>query len=736
MGGKRGLPDRVLGADWLGSKADRVLVDLAAGRAIAPDALTGDALELADVHGLIGLAADVAQGDGGSHLAARYARLEARQKVMEEHLGLVLERFADGGIAAAVLKGPFLAHSHYRTPAQRTFTDVDILVAREDLERSLVALGELPFVNSSIPAKRPKADKRDVPVVDAASRVRFNIDLHWDLFSYRQLHESAGGATADAWRRAVWAPDHPLGPLWKLPIEAELAFLCTHAWLDHRFRLILFRDLVELTATGAVDWDRFVSFATRWKLRSVSYVTLLIAARLLGASVPIADLGRLRVPSYPLEAIELMLPRLDFVQFNGRTVHPLNLAAVVLHDDPEVRRRSLLIAPFSFPRWRRRVAQERHLHGSGVGLTEESIMMVVSSNRRRGAEVFGEQLRDGLDNLGWETELVALWSASDAATIDVASLVDGPARGRFDPRIVLRLRRAIIERRPTIVFANGGATLRYAAIAMLGMRDRPILAYSSIGEPRYWTRSGIHEAWVRYLHRRADFVLAVSDETREQLIAEIRLPSDRVFTAHTGVSDRFFDVAEGRSHGEPLRVLFLGNLSEEKDPGAAIRVVAAMPSSRNVQLRFVGAGPLGQALEAEVARLSLQDDIEFVGSVDDVVPQLRWADVLLLTSRTEGFPGVVLEAAGAGVPAVAFAVGGTNETIADEVSGILVEPGDVDAAARALRRLGDDADLRGEMGRQARLRAMGEFTLEHSVRHHNAIIRTALRTKRARIEGM
>ena len=730
MGGKRGLPHDVVDNDWFGAPPPtRWLVALAGGRAIPPSPLDPEELALADRHGLIGLAADGSRQGPGSQLMARYARTEAREAVMEGHLRTILETLAQRGIKAAVLKGPYLARSYYRVPAHRTFTDVDVLVAREDVDRALETLGELSSVGSSIPEKRPKADKRDVPFFDTESGVRFNVDLHWDLFSYTQLRESAGGATAEAWGDAVWAPNHDLGPLWQLPIEAELAFLCTHAWLDHRFRLILFRDLVELTAAGRVDWDRFVTYVTRWGLRSVSYVALLIASKLLGANVPFEVLARLRVSSLPLRAVERMLPRIDFVRFDGRSVRSLNLAAVALHDEASVRRRILFTAPRAFPGWLRRVADERRLEGAASGSVEESLMLVVSSNRRRGAEVFGQQLGNGLAQLGWDAGLVALWTGNDAATIEVEALLDETPRWRFDPRLVFRLRRAIARRRPTVVFANGGATLRYAVIAMSVMRRRPMLAYASIGEPRYWTRSELHEAWVRSLHRRADIVFAVSDATREQLIAEIGLPADRVFTAYTGVAGHFFEIEERESDESLLRVLFLGNLSEEKDPVAAVQVLAALPDSARIRLRFVGSGPLKSRLEEEAARWSLQNTIEIVGSVDDVGPQLEWADVLLLTSRTEGFPGVVLEAAAAGVPAVAFAVGGTDETISDQVSGILVEPGDVRAAADALRRLYDHPDLRREMGRRARDRAKRDYTLEQSVRHHDAILRAALRAR-------
>ena len=137
-----------------------------------------------------------------------------------------------------------------------------------DIEtRFLVSVGDDPADIVLLKPKRPKADKREILVVDAETGVSFSIDLHWDLFSYAQLGGVARGATDWAWDRATAVPKHPLGPMYVLPESARIAFLTTHAALDHRFRLILFRDLAEV-ARRVPDWEQLHEFASRWRLRS------------------------------------------------------------------------------------------------------------------------------------------------------------------------------------------------------------------------------------------------------------------------------------------------------------------------------------------------------------------------------------------------------------------------------------------------------------------------------------
>jgi hypothetical protein len=478
-------------------------------------------LELANRHGLVGVIADTHREVDGSVLGT-FTRLEARQRIMEGYLRLILEHLAAQKIPAAVLKGPFLSRTYYRTPAQRTYTDLDLLVQRADLDRSLEALVDLPFVASSIPEKRPTGDKRDIPVYDLQKNLRFNIDLHWDLYSYAQLRGAAFGATEEAWEHASESPDHELGPMWVLPQEAELAFLCTHAWLDHRFRLILFRDLVEFTATQQIDWDRFVDYTTRWNLRSISYVALLIAARLLDASVPHEVLSRLRIPSLPLRFIEQRLPRIDLVDFDGHTMHPLNLAAVVLHDDPAVGRRLVLTAPIAFPGWRRRVTAERQTERAQRDIAQPgSLLLIVPASKvAAGAQ---DELGRGLSDLGWAVDLVAV-PDKEAAPEGTANLIN-------DARTMWRVRREIARHKPAVILACGLAALVFANAALLGRRRRPPLVFEPGIDADGVAYEGRDEAALERQVRRLDAVLAPSSEVSERFTRRYGIAADKVFVA-------------------------------------------------------------------------------------------------------------------------------------------------------------------------------------------------------------
>lgn len=354
----------------------------------------------------------------------------------------------------------------------------------------------------------------------------------------------------------------------------------------------------------------------------------------------------------------------------------------------------------------------------------KTLLIVVASNRRRGAEVFGEHLTEGLRTLGWDVDFVALQSVESDRVVGASTLSNRDSIGRLDLPTVRILRRRIASRRPSVILANGGATLRYAIAARAALRARPVLAYASIGEPNYWIRSRRHAGLQKFLHRRADVILTVSQMTKSQLVDHLGVDERRVHVARTGVAPEYF-VERNEPHAE-LRLLFLGSLSSEKDPASALAVAETLHRSHNVSFRIVGDGPLAADLRAHVQRSSLRDAVTFTGSVSDVTPHLRWADVLILTSRTEGLPGAALEAAAASVPVVAYDVGGTSETMIDGESGILVEAGDSDAMVAAVDGLARDRPRASAMGKAARDFVEDNFTLDQAIRRYDVLLCDAI----------
>ena len=128
-----------------------------------------------------------------------------------------------------------------------------------------------------------------------------------------------------------------------------------------------------------------------------------------------------------------------------------------------------------------------------------------------------------------------------------------------------------------------------------------------------------------------------------------------------------------------------------------------------------GDGPLRPQVESKVRDLALGDDVHFMGFRPDARDLIAGCDLMLLSSRIEGIPGVVLEAAAREVPSIATNVGGVAEFIEHGVNGCLVEEGDMEALAdNALRLLGDEG-ARKRSGELAREKVTQQFSMQHAV---------------------
>jgi glycosyltransferase involved in cell wall biosynthesis len=219
---------------------------------------------------------------------------------------------------------------------------------------------------------------------------------------------------------------------------------------------------------------------------------------------------------------------------------------------------------------------------------------------------------------------------------------------------------------------------------------------------------------LRVLAAGVDRYIAVSEDIARELSTRFRWPAGKIEVVHNAVEVERFE----RRRSEGLRaelsggrdlpiVLTCARLDDQKGHPVLFRAAAEIP---NAIFALAGDGPLRGELEAEVARLGLDDRIVFLGRRGDVPDLLAACDVFALPSLYEGTSLAVLEAMAAGRAVVSSSIGGTDELIEDGVSGLLVAPGDATALGGAIERLLDDPELRASMAARARERARAEFT--------------------------
>ena len=346
------------------------------------------------------------------------------------------------------------------------------------------------------------------------------------------------------------------------------------------------------------------------------------------------------------------------------------------------------------------------------------VLFVLTSTNRRGAEIEGLGVADGLRRRGLDVHAAALAAGTHKGQLSVRVL--GPsARSLQTLRLLRREARSV-----DVVVAYGSSTLPACAIALLGT-GVPFV-YRSIGDPGQWVRGRLHRARTALLMRRTTHVAALWPGAADSIRRLYRLPAERVSVVTNARDSRALrpatadERAAARTQfgidGDAQCVALIGALSEEKQLDVALQAIAHVPG---LQVLIAGDGPRRHALES-LAEAILAGRYRFLGAVEDIGTVLHAVEAIVLTSRTEGLPGALIEAGLCGIPAVSTDVGGVREIVEDGATGRLVPIGDIAATAAAVTAV---LERRIEIGTAARLRCAERFDTARALDQWEALLR-------------
>lgn len=236
-------------------------------------------------------------------LHSAYMNATARNMVMLHHAGTILKALKQRNLDVIPLKGLYLAEAVYPSIGLRTFSDLDLLVRRKDLDTALHALQAIgyqlttwydPADDNHDLKHLPPLEKEDWPV----------IELHWSI-----LEEDAPfPVDIDwIWQRAVPARIAGVDVL-AMDLHDLILHLAIHNTYQHRLKAGL-RSLYDIALIlhqnqDRVDWSSLAKKAAEWKMERVLWLTLRLVRDLLGADVPVVVLQQLEPQQPDQEVLE------------------------------------------------------------------------------------------------------------------------------------------------------------------------------------------------------------------------------------------------------------------------------------------------------------------------------------------------------------------------------------------------------------------------------------------------
>jgi glycosyltransferase involved in cell wall biosynthesis len=178
-------------------------------------------------------------------------------------------------------------------------------------------------------------------------------------------------------------------------------------------------------------------------------------------------------------------------------------------------------------------------------------------------------------------------------------------------------------------------------------------------------------------------------------------------------------------------VAFFGRLAEEKAPDVFIEIAAALAPDPRFEFLVCGTGPMDAQLRAMVYDRQLSGRVHFPGFVA-TRDMLTCCDVVVVCSRLDGRPNVIMESLAAGVPVVATRIGGIPGMLPADSGGVLCEAGDVIGCARAISAWVTDQGHYRQYTVVARAHAEAHFSIDQTRRAYADLFR-ALAAKRAHL---
>jgi glycosyltransferase involved in cell wall biosynthesis len=156
--------------------------------------------------------------------------------------------------------------------------------------------------------------------------------------------------------------------------------------------------------------------------------------------------------------------------------------------------------------------------------------------------------------------------------------------------------------------------------------------------------------------------------------------------------------------------LFVGRLKKDKGVLDLARAFAQVARQRR-NAYLLWAGPDEDRMEGEIRSLcsSCAERVRFTGRTRFPEQYMAAADIICLPSYREGFGNVVIEAAAAGIPAIASRIYGLTDAVEDGATGCLHQAGNWEELAQAMESLAANDSLRLQLGLQARARASRDF---------------------------
>ena len=345
------------------------------------------------------------------------------------------------------------------------------------------------------------------------------------------------------------------------------------------------------------------------------------------------------------------------------------------------------------------------------------IIQLIQKPQARGAEIFASQLSTVLENSGHQVLMISLFEGDYELPFEGKQIhLQLPQVSRlWNVSAWIKLGKIIREFKPEIVQANGADTLKYAVFARKLITGKYQLIFNNGGVVSYYINSTLKRRFNQFLFNQVDALISVSNYSKEDLDRFISNPKPHQ-AIPIGIE---FPERPIVRKSTPFQILVhLAGFTQEKNHEGVLRIFEKfLVNHPKFQLWLMGDGPEKSKIEELVNKSSFSEKVRFFGAISNPFSLIPSNSILILPSKIEGLPAVILEAFHSKVAVIANKVGGIPDLIFQDHTGILVPESDEIAFVEALDRYMDlCANAKQRLKDNAFQLVNQEYSITHSAK--------------------
>ncbi|MGJ3236238.1 glycosyltransferase family 4 protein [Marivirga sp.] len=352
------------------------------------------------------------------------------------------------------------------------------------------------------------------------------------------------------------------------------------------------------------------------------------------------------------------------------------------------------------------------------------ILQIIQKPQLRGAEIFACQLSEELQTLGHSIDILYLFGNENQRLeydLNFQALSATQSKRFWDFKAYKKLADIIDREDYDIVQANAGDTLKYAAISKRLYNWKAKLVFRNANKMSSFIQSKPHLWLNQFFLSQMDFAISVSENCRKDLIQLFPKAKDISATGTIGT----FDFSHLIPYKKPVynKVwINVGSFVKEKNHNFLLDIFTEyLKEDQENELWLIGDGPLRNQLEEQAKNLGIDQNIKFWGYQNKAVAYIKAADIMVMPSKIEGLPGVILEALSCGKPVIVSAVGGIPEVVHNDQNGYVVKDFDKAAYVAKVKKVLNNQNLRKKMSQNAQKLIQEEFLMPKIAKHFESI---------------